>query len=215
MVSGLKRDKHWKTFALPKISTGAAKAAASCVGEGPHGFWSLRHAVALNGDGPKGNFGGLLASTAGANEVETNPPYCPFHIDARVNIYAFDDSETFDSQIGLHGRPQPASLDFRAQGHGYDEVLWVFGESLPSSTKVNDLHVLDEIEGEGDLGDVDMDDMAGQVESRLTIAPAGHEGGVEQIRVNSRRSRRGGGGGVDGGGGAGFDFVDIDDEETV
>ena len=220
MVSGLKRDKHWKTFALPKISTGTAKATASCVGEGPHGFWSLRYVLASNSGAVKGPPGGSLASTAGANEVETNPPYCPFHIDARVNIYAFDDGEVCGSQVGLHGGPPPAVINFKAQGHGYEEDPWVFGEPLPLSTKVSDLHPSSDLNGGYDEDDLEEDDdddgMARQVESKLTIAPANYQGGMEEIRVNSRRSRRGGGGtgaGVIGGGeGAAFDLVDIDDE---
>ncbi|KAK5130302.1 hypothetical protein LTR08_002225 [Meristemomyces frigidus] len=213
MVSGLKRDRHWKTFALPKITTGAAKAAASCAGEGPHGFWSLRHAMALNGDGIGRSCRGLLASTVGASEVETNPPYCPFHIDTRVNIYAFDDGNAYGSQTGLHSASPVPLVDFQTQGHGYGEAVWVFGGPLPSSTKVNDVNEPSGfVDGyaEDDLED-DVDATTGQVESRLTIAPAGDGGGVEQIRVNSRRSRRGGSGG--GGEGGGFDLLDIDDDE--
>ncbi|KAK4547018.1 hypothetical protein LTR36_001239 [Oleoguttula mirabilis] len=211
MVSGLKRDKHYKTFALPRISTsrdggGAAMKAASCAGEGPHGFWSLRAApkdsLRLSAANRKGS--GLALPTA-ANEVETNPPYCPFHIDSRVNIYAFDDSFGLGSQAGLHP-PNNPTLDFRSRGHSAEhEEPWGFGEPLPPSTKVNERtssEYGDHADADGD-DDPEVDDVAGQVESRLTIEPAGLDGGGEQIRVTSRRSRRAGVGG-------GFDLMEDD-----
>lgn len=199
MVSGLKRDKHHKTFPLPRISTskdgsaGAAKA-TSCAGEGPHGFWSLRAA-------PRDVLGSAARRSSGAwspiaaSEVETNPPYCPFHVDSRVTIYAFDDG-AYGSQAGLH--PHDAISDFRARGHGavdHDEP-WVFGEPLPASTRVNECTSgeYDDPQDGGD-DDVDVGGMAGQVESQLTIEPSGLDGGGEQIRVTSKRSRRRGGGG--------------------
>ena len=208
MVSGLKKDKHYKTFPLPRISTsrdgGAAAKTAKCAAEGPHGFWSLRH---TSTDGVRGALRRGSGPSAAANEVETNPPYCPFHIDARVNIYAFDDSG-YGSQAALH--TDHAILEFKTRGHGYveNEEPWVFGEPLPSSTKVND-SMQDDIDAV--VEDGDDEDVAAQVQSKLTIEPAGEAGG-EQIRVNSRRSRRGSGGGREEGR---FDMLADDDDDAM
>ncbi|KAK5123315.1 hypothetical protein LTR85_002746 [Meristemomyces frigidus] len=218
MVSGLKRDKHYKTFPLPRISTSrdggaAATKAANCAGEGPHGFWSLRPAASDGLRMGANRRSSNPSSPTAANEVETNPPYCPFHIDSRVNIYAFDDSG-YGSQAGL--QTHDATFDFRHRGHAaeHDEP-WVFGESLPPSTKVNERISSEYGDDADDVGDADpdVDDMAGQVESRLTFEPAGLDGGGEQIRVNSRRSRRGVGGG--GRGDVDFDILEDDGDSDM
>lgn len=215
LVSGLKKDKHHKTFPLPRITTNRNSAAKTdkCRDQGPHGFWILGtifppdalHTSARRGSVP-----------SAANEVETNPPYCPFHIDSRVGIYAFDDAG-HDSQAALYGHSDdPAMLAFRTQGHGcQDDEPWVFGEPLPPSSKVNE-RVESDVDGAAELDyggraeDDDDDDegVAAQVESRLTLESVGDRG-EQQIRVKSRRSRRvRGSAGAGGEGEGGFDVLE-------
>lgn len=193
MVSGLKKDKHHKNFPLPRISTSRDGSSAAknntCTSEGPHGFWMLRR-TSMDGPLKPEKRRGSLASIL-ANEVETNPPYCPFHADPRVGFHAFDDSG-YSSQTNLQAHQSEADMyRFKTQGHGYaeNEEPWVFGGPLPPSSKMNEhtqagvgAHVDD------DDDDDDTDDMAGQVQSRLTLHSTG-EGEGQEIRVNSRRSR--------------------------
>ncbi|KAK0271819.1 hypothetical protein LTR35_013295 [Friedmanniomyces endolithicus] len=222
MVSGLKRDRYAKTFPLPRISTsregssGSGKV-SSCVREGPHGFWSLR-TVPVEGFGKMSGRrtsggAGAAAVTTNANEVETNPPYCPFHVDPRVSIYAFEESG-YASQINVFGHHHPSSDEnavtaFKTRGHGQQDVqsAWLFGQLLPPSIKLNERspHQEDR-KRDRRLGDPDADaegvesedEMAGMIESRLTIHPtsmaaaADGEGQQqrEEIRVQSRRKGR-------------------------
>ena len=44
---------------------------------------------------------GTNMTSSQANEVETNPPYCPFHVDSRVNVFAFQATAGSSSQINL------------------------------------------------------------------------------------------------------------------
>ncbi|TKA65697.1 hypothetical protein B0A55_09543 [Friedmanniomyces simplex] len=209
MVSGLKKDRHAKNFSLPRITTtrdgagtGTGKMASSCGKEGPHGFWSLRTAPVENFGklGGRSSSGGGAAAAApaatNANEVETNPPYCPFHVDARVNIYAFEEGG-YASQVhvpggphGHHHRDQPSNEDalsvFKTRGHGHagqeeaeKEEPWLFGGPLPASVKLNERtppHQGDRRRERRVSGSVDAetetetgDEMAGMIESRLTV----------------------------------------------
>ncbi|KAF2863455.1 hypothetical protein K470DRAFT_210662 [Piedraia hortae CBS 480.64] len=150
MVPGLKRHKQPRIFTLP----GEAK--NNCIGQGPHGFWSLR--TADNNGSLKPSNGNTL--TAAANDVETNPPYCPFHIDYRLSIYVFRD--TYDPYNG-----QP----------------WTFCAPLPAAVKVNDqqqqqLSRASSVKEFHDVADWEQDDTA-MVESHLRI-----DGG--EIFLNSR-----------------------------
>lgn len=200
LVSGLKREKSPRNFALPvfdRVKDGSAGGAGKgCSDQGPHGFWSLR-SPAPDDALSKAAARKACPSRAAANEVETNPPYCPFHVDHRVSIYAFNDSVKYSSQIN-----ETAIFDFKTRGHGFleHEGQWLFGEPLPPSVKVNESPPrpppphphLDE-EGMNDAaeyaGTVD-EEFLTQVESRLLIRSGGEGGGEEQIHVNSRRSRR-------------------------
>jgi len=201
-VTGLKQDKYGhKTFALPHISTGrdgSATKPSKCAEEGPHGFWSLRQpptnsktTVAFNGH----------PAPSSSAEVETNPPYCPFHVDSRINIHAFEDDTTQVSE-------------YHTQGHGVeDEEPWVFGAPLPPSIKVNEGSGSEFIDGQGladRSGDDDVDDMAEQVESRLTVHKAGSRDGGDEIRVSMRRSRP-----ADGGGEMGMDLLGDDGDDGL
>ncbi|KAI7277561.1 hypothetical protein KC352_g7715 [Hortaea werneckii] len=195
LVSGLKKDKYFKTFPLLRIATakGGVGKEDRCRAEGPHGFWSLRYA----GDPTVGPRMGRRGSTSAVvNEVETNPPYCPFHIDSRVGIYAFDGAGNGRQSVLRDPANDPVLLDFKTKGHGSeDEEPWLFGEPLPFSAKVNeqtDVEYDGAAEGYGgvddDADDDDDEGMAAQVESRMTLEPG--ERGEQQIKVNTRRSRR-------------------------
>lgn len=180
ITTGLKQEKYArKTFALPRISTireeMATGKSTKCADEGPHGFWSLRHSAAP--EGRRADAQNAPPPASQANEVETNPPYCPFHVDPRVNIFAVDDESRVTQEWQCRGQGLP------------DEEQWLFGDPLPPSTKMNDPSQSETDDAEHDDNDVDTDDVADQMESRLTIHEAG-DGREESIKVNTRRSRR-------------------------
>ncbi|KAK4555060.1 hypothetical protein LTR86_007826 [Recurvomyces mirabilis] len=203
-VSGLKKDKKSRDFPLPRISTirdGALnKANANCAKAGPHGFWSLR----LNPNDKdkthkRGSSAAAPAPTTSLNEVETNPPYCPFHIDNRVSIFAYEDS-TYGSAADLQGQlNEQAMFDFKTKGTGFAEhdEPWMFGEALRTSIKLNE-HARNDrpssARAQQDYEDDDVDAaiVAGMIESRLTVHRSTEDGRPE-IRVHSRPSARRGG----------------------
>ena len=191
LVSGLKQDKYGvRHFKLPPIRTiddqtdPQRTKSNDCSQEGPHGFWSLRTAPAV--DSRRTNGFDVKSSPSHANEVDTTPPYCPFHVDANVKVFAFDDAVA-GSQINLLDEPQDSR--FHVLGHGRDdEEPWLFGEPLPASTRMN-IHEPLEYNHRGSLDDSDYEeDVAEQMESKLTIHAADDPGG-EQIRIDTRRTR--------------------------
>ncbi|KAK4900288.1 hypothetical protein LTR27_002512 [Elasticomyces elasticus] len=230
-VWGLRRERRVREFALPRISVGRE---GGCGKEGVHGFWSLRSAV--SGDGRLGKAAGVGHVGGGVggevNEVETNPPYCPFHVDSRVNIYAFDDSG-YASQVDVLGRGvnENAMMGFKTRGHGVEVEAWLFGGVLSASTKLNersqeDRRMVPQVPANGlddeeiEDGGVEQEDM---VESRMTVQRGESEWGGQrhqqpEIRVESRRSRKGkkkGRGREDEGE---FDLmgdVDVDDDDAL
>lgn len=196
-VVGLKAERHaMKTFALPRLNpkgngTNGTLKAASCASEGPHGFWSLQRSAASTQGNPStqrthldprrafpssspsdaahwNNGFDPLALKSGMDEVETNPPYCPFHIDSRVQIYAFATEETSQILISGGGETPLRSEEYvRWVGRGQGGVRegkggprsavgagspsfgagprsaaaaapWLFGDPLPPSIKMND-----------------------------------------------------------------------------
>ncbi|KAH9825609.1 hypothetical protein Tdes44962_MAKER04051 [Teratosphaeria destructans] len=181
-VSGLKRDKHPKTFALLRLEGSKDAKSRGCSDQGPHGFWTLRNPEPDHPFAAR-KISTALAPAAPSNEVETNPPYCPFHIDRRVNIFAFNGGIT-GSTLG----PDPTDR-LKTQGHGYaDEEPWMFGRPLPPSTKMSDPghdeESLSDFDGSGDD-----DGLAAQVESKM-ILERPKAGAPEQIRVMSNRTRK-------------------------
>lgn len=216
LVSGLKHDKYGqKHFELPPIRTSSdtngppAKKADECNSKGPHGFWSLRLTPSADIRRTSGNTG-TKPILSQVNEVETNPPYCPFHIGSRINIFAFDDAMG-GSQLNL--LDEPSEPLFHTQGHGLsDEEPWVFGEPLPQSTKMNTQDDnLDEYH-QGVTGS-DLEEMAEQVESRLTVHATDEPGG-EQIRINTRRTQFKPTGGSERDDGE-FEMLDDDDDSEM
>ena len=202
MVSGLKQDKYSKKFFdLPPIRTSTemngtqTKKDEGCASEGPHGFWSLRTSSPTESQRQAAK-----RVPSQAYEVETNPAYCPIHIDPRVNICAFDDGMT-NSQINI--LEEPTVSTFHTQGHGMDEEPLLFGEPLPPSTKMNTHDRIEVDEFQQGITDSDMEEAAAQVESRLTVMSVADDG-AEQISVNTRP--------VQGRIGDGTDVEALDDE---
>ena len=211
MVSGLKHDKYGKKhFDLPPIRTSALTNGSrstkdeGCASEGPHGFWSLRLSP-----GPaerRASGVGSKALPSQAYEVETNPPYCPIHIDPRVNICAFDDGMT-SSQINL--LDEPSIPVFHIQGHGLEsEEPWLFGESLPPSTKVNTHERIEVDEFHQGITDSDMEDAAAQVESRLTVMSVVDAAGDTTVHTRPVQAKDGGSGQEE------DDFESMDDDDS-
>ncbi|KAM3419374.1 hypothetical protein BST61_g5304 [Cercospora zeina] len=138
VVTNLKHERYaHKSFPLPPIASKPEHAAAkgadlSCIGQGPHGFWSLRRASSpLAGD----SRAGTMAAPHGwvsTNDVETNAPYCPFHVGSQIGIYAFDEMDYSQSKAC------PAFTSFQQRGHGTDERPWTFGDAMPPSSKINE-----------------------------------------------------------------------------
>ena len=215
MVSGLKRDKHHRAYALPRIGTGK-EGGAKAVERGADGFWNLDAASTASDKVARAPSAVAATAVTGANEVETNPPYCPFHVDRRVNIFAFEDSG-YASEVNLQ---EDALLAFKSRGLGYeeeDQEPWLFGGPLPASTKLNERSQDDEVPRPRARGvrngirEVESEDeMAAMVESRLSIHPAS-EGDGEEIRVRSSRRVRHGRQRDEGG----FDDVDDDDGDSL
>ena len=229
VVSGLRHDRYGqKHFALPLIRTAAEAAGAAgqkrdvCKEEGVHGFWSLGASPAADGRRDPTSLGAAAAAAQKgvgmlgqqAHDPETTPPYCPFHVDPRVSIYAFDDGD------GDDGITEEAAALFQLQGQGAeDEEPWLFGGALPTGRKVN-IRDDDEDAGLGmrgggggggggeDVGvgvGVGMEDseeeegLEGLMESKLIFK------GSEEVRVHTRPKRGGGrAGGLD-------DFEGIDE----
>ncbi|KAK0332989.1 hypothetical protein LTR02_018008, partial [Friedmanniomyces endolithicus] len=142
------------SFSLPRISTSRDSVrgeTAGCGGGGVHGFSTLK--VAAPGTlGRKDKFSSGVGAAAvavaatNANEVETNPPYCPFRVDAWVNIYAFEEGGGSGSQIHLQGAQDDAWLTFKASGHAYadtQEEKWLSWGALPATIKLNERSQVD------------------------------------------------------------------------
>ena len=190
-ISGLRHEKYsHKAFALPPITTRSetgSKNAEICTGEGPHGFWSLQHSAPAPVDNRHKNAQSLKQEANGqANDVETNPPFCPFHVDARVDIFAFDEF----TNSSHHNMGNMVLHKFCERGHGLvNEEPWTFGSTLPPSTKMNehDVHDLDvssDYDGEAD------DYHPSQAESTLLVKSAPSGNGETLIRINTRRKSR-------------------------
>lgn len=217
IVSGLKHERYaQKAFALPPIATRTEAGLTDlCTGQGPHGFWSLRHSSPIPAADGKPVWRPSNPIQGWQSDVETNPPYCPFHVDASINIHVFEEHSNRGSQYAAS-----TALDkFQLKGHDVeDEIPWTFGESLPASTKVNDAIPDDDSFNADDDDDDDEDGegLASQMESKLTIQPSRKNQGGEQIRINTRRrqgrARTGPGGGAADGD---FELMEDDDDDSI
>ncbi|KAF7193004.1 hypothetical protein HII31_05649 [Pseudocercospora fuligena] len=220
IVSGLKHEKYaHKAFPLPSITTRAEVGVNidACVGQGPHGFWTLRNSTPPPADPRKGSIATAKTLQDQTNDLETNPPYCPFHVDSRVTIFAFDEMD--QSQYG----PSLAYEGFIIKGHDHpDERPWTFGEQMPPSSMINertadDYHEGSDLDQDPLADEDDDDDVADQMESKLTIQPArkgSNRQGDDQIRINTmRRPGKSNKAGKRGGGDGEFDLMEGDDDD--
>lgn len=204
--SGLKAEtKGRREFGLPPIATTSSAVqpakASGCAQQGPHGFWGLRAPASTQQKAFDANAKTSQESEAEKAHYETNPPFCPLYIDRRVSMLGYNESSpTYDGGFD--------ASDFQIKGHGLDdEQPWVFGEPLPSSTKLNDRSAV----SEASISDEDEDDrpqnhdheqlamdnfnaeidsaggeprVEDNVQSRIIINPANNE-----IRINSSRKK--------------------------
>lgn len=192
-VSGLKHERYaHKAFPLPPIATKAdaagLKGSDSCSGQGPHGFWSLRYSSGQMTEARRSSFTTGIGGLVTGNDVETNPPFCPFHVGEHVGIYALDELDS------CRYKESTSLANYQAQGHGAGDqtTVWIFGEALPKSSKINE-HMPDQLRESTYFDEVDEDgdeDVASQMESKLTIQPArSGKKQDEHIRVNTRRKQ--------------------------
>lgn len=219
IVYHLKATKpNHQEFALPPISRSYTKimpvdGRSDCAKAGPHGFWSLNSAPVSMRRPSNSKHGRPPMSQM--SEMETNPPYAPFHIAPHVNIHAFDvSSQTASEDLLALGNNLSAAADLTSQGHGSNEP-WVFGGQLPPSTKMNSRSYPQMDDFDQGVTDADFNEVASQLESHLTVRNAGDKSG-ERLSVTTRRKPRRLGGDVDGPGEATYDgdfeLVDEDDD---
>jgi hypothetical protein len=197
--------KGRREFGLPPIATTSSAVqpakASGCAQQGPHGFWGLRAPASTQQKAFDANAKTSQESEAEKAHYETNPPFCPLYIDRRVSMLGYNESSpTYDGGFD--------ASDFQIKGHGLDdEQPWVFGEPLPSSTKLNDRSAVSEAsisdEDEEDRPqnhdheqlamdnfNAEIDSAGGEprvednVQSRIIINPANNE-----IRINSSRKK--------------------------
>ncbi|KAI9849644.1 MAG: hypothetical protein M1837_002769 [Sclerophora amabilis] len=107
-------------------------------------------------------------------EIETNPPYQPFHTDQRISLFTFDTSET--NALEQTVRTEPL-------GESIHPAPWVFGGHI-RTTKLNVGTATSP--GEGGIG-VEAGSV-GPMENVLQLARDDDE--IEQIVVTTRRRRR-------------------------
>ena len=155
----------------------------------PKGHWTLRTPQPSNVNAPSRHAKTFSRPSARPHnlsfaEIDSNPPYQPFHTDRRVALLAYVDPET-------ELRRSDAS----------DATPWVFGEDIPGTR----LHVgaaaaavEEPDDGNGGVGLADGDGAGdvetfreglGQMESTMVLK-AGDGEEVEQVVVTTRRRRR-------------------------
>jgi len=121
-----------------------------------NGYWSLQTTptVARKTSKP-------TAHPLSFAEIETNPPYQPFHTDPRVKLFVYDNR-------------QPSSTT--------DQAPWAFGEPIPATKLDLGSAILDDVNGDGDENGL------AQMENVMTFLKRGeHE--LEQVVVTTRRRR--------------------------
>jgi hypothetical protein len=130
------------------------------------GFWALHPATTND---TEGNLHPLSYA-----EIETNPPYQPFHTDRRISLFVFTSPSP---EADLWGASPTASQDFS------DNEPWVFGEPI-GATKLT-INPIPEPEEETDDGDVEL---GRQMENVLSLGKDDEE--VEQVVVTTRRRKK-------------------------
>ncbi|KAK3079622.1 hypothetical protein LTS18_004393 [Coniosporium uncinatum] len=122
-------------------------------------------------------------------EIETNPPYQPFHTDHRINLSVYRSEVT-------HPRNGHSEVDWEAKlwstdgSHHHANNQWVFGEDIPTVTVKSSTPLAHEdadnatnsnVAGAAGFGRGDMKNHVGRCD--------GDDDTVEQIIVTTRRKR--------------------------
>ncbi|KAI9839139.1 MAG: hypothetical protein M1819_003132 [Sarea resinae] len=161
------------------------------------GFWNLRSPIGHVNDT-------VVAGAAKSNphplsyaEIETNPPYQPFHTDRRIGLYVYNQppSARWPSGDLLRSDHEDQSSAEIINIHHTDEndaTPWVFGEAIPA-TKINVGPTVPESSSE-DLN-IDSNGASSLEPDRMENTMKLREGGdgdeeVEQIVVTTRRRKR-------------------------
>ncbi|KAI9724834.1 MAG: hypothetical protein M1812_000110 [Candelaria pacifica] len=155
-------------FALPQIpGNGVSTAVLSQADDKATGYWALRRitepATRTIRDSPH---------PLSYAEIETNPPYQPFHTDRRINLFVYQSNRLEDSS--------------RSAGdahHVLDSTPWVFGEDIPTrKLHINPPTLDDETDDSGVEGG-----MVTTTQNLMKLRDGDEE--VEQVVVTTRRRR--------------------------
>lgn len=126
------------------------------------GYWTLQHSSVSAHNTTKAS-----AHPLSFAEIETNPPYQPFHTDPRINLFIYDDPQSRESEPVLSQNNSPRMRHNPR----------VFGEEIPA-TKINLGSVTLEA---GEDADTD------RMENLTTIQK--RDDNLDQIVVTTRRRR--------------------------
>lgn len=126
---------------------------------GPGGYWSLQTSPSAARSSSRADPHPLSFT-----EIETNPPYQPFHTDPRINLFAYDNSQSWESGPEVSQDLPPST----------NQNPWVFGEEIPA-TKI-------------DLGSAVLDEAGlGPMENLMTVQK--RDDNLEQVVVTTQRRR--------------------------
>ena len=127
--------------------------------ESLQGFWSLMNTPTRRPRSARDN-----AHPLSHAEIDTAPPYQPFHTDRRIHLHLYDtDTTVNDSQ------------------HLNDSSSWVFGEPIPTTRISVGSAAQDDETASG------MEALPGQMENLISLE--GNEEGGQQLVVTTRRKR--------------------------
>ncbi|KAI9764755.1 MAG: hypothetical protein M1835_007511 [Candelina submexicana] len=155
-------------FALPQIP-GSSLSTAVLTNEHDKvsGYWALRKPAEVATRMTRGTPHPLSYA-----EIETNPPYQPFHTDRRINLFVYQSNQEEDS-----------SGSTRDIHHVHDSAPWAFGEYIPTrKLHINPLALEDESGNDGVDGG-----MITTTQNLLKLRDGDEE--VEQVVVTTRRRR--------------------------
>jgi len=122
-------------------------------------------------------------------EIETNPPYQPFHTDHRINLSVYRSEDS-------HTRNGHSEIDWEARLCGMEgscndaNEQWVFGEDIPTVTVKTSTPGHSEDADDASTGNVaGADGFSGGVMKNHVERRDGDDDTVEQIIVTTRRKR--------------------------
>ncbi len=155
-------------FSLPQIpGNGFSTAIFSYEGDRASGYWALRKPAEPATRKTTGNPHPLSYA-----EIETNPPYQPFHTDRRINLFVYQSNHLENSS--------ESTGDIHHVG---DSSPWAFGEEIPTrKLHINPPTLDDETDESGiESG------MVTTTQNLLKLRDGDEE--VEQVVVTTRRRR--------------------------